>query len=51
MCHGWNDEITSFDLELDTKVNTNEGIPVPDENLEEEFNKGNMLTKGEIKND
>lgn len=35
---GWNDGISSSDLELETSPQREELVPVPDEKLEEEFN-------------
>lgn len=36
---GWNDDITSSDLELDKDVKNKEMIPVPDEILEDDLKK------------
>lgn len=47
---GWNDAITSSDLELDTNVQNKELIQVPDEKLEDEYNV-KKSTKGDIEND
>ena len=47
---GWNDAITSSDLELDTDVQNKELTQVPDENLEDEYNV-KKSTKGDIEND
>lgn len=43
---GWNDEISSNDLELSSSPVNKEMVPVPDENLDEEFNnKANVKIK------
>lgn len=45
---GWNDEISSSDLELDSSPKQEELVPVPDEKLDEEFNtKVEKSNKGE----
>lgn len=46
--HGWNDEISSSDLELDSSPKQEELVPVPDEKLDDEFNtKVEKSNKGE----
>jgi hypothetical protein len=49
---GWNDAISSSDLELESSPKKEELVPVPDEKLDEEFNtKVKKSNKGELKND
>jgi hypothetical protein len=42
---GWNDAISSNDLELSSSPVNKDMVPVPDENLDEEFNKTNGQKK------
>lgn len=42
---GWNDQISSADLELETSPKNTEMVQVPDENLDEEYNNKSKKSK------